>query len=392
MGSDTVVDLAQQTKKRHVNRTGVEPAAQARAFATWLVVGEHTDFAGGMVLVTPLHAHTHVAISPRSDLDIVVEAGGHSSTFTLAQMGDEGPVTLARRAAHLIQAMIQRQLLSRESKGFDITVASSIPSGLGVGEDAAFDTALALALAHRLEERDSAPVRAKLAEVTFQAAASHSPAVAVRARYATILRGRPGFVNVVDYADGAITQASVPATADTALFAVRPPKVGAPLVAEIVRRQEFHQQAAKAFGADSLRALPDAHGRVIEWLRAVHQVRGADGTPTELEATQWLTFQVQELQAATSVAQAIRALNSAEAYSLLSRSQDSIDELFGCSGVESHVAQLCRARGAVAARAAHAGVSTAAIAVVADVHADRFIESLTEDGFKVERLELHPGD
>lgn len=211
------------------------------------------------------------------------------------------------RLAGLIYTMIQRQMLSRESKGFDITVISDIPAEGGLGNDAAIDMALALALAYNAEDFDTPPTKAKLAEICHQAASNFGTTAPLKARYTTGIRGRAGFINILDFADGSITQAAHPAKPNkvVALSVFAP--VGKTQPAEIKRRQDFIEEATKAFGAESIRLLPDAQTRVLDWLKAVHEVRGTDGVPAPIEAGQWLDFHAAELESATTAVQLIRA-------------------------------------------------------------------------------------
>lgn len=77
--------------------------------------------------------------------------------------------------------MIHKQMLSRDTKGLDITVLSTIPEGVGLGENSAMDVALALALYR--ENIEEAPTKARIAEICSQSAFMFSETSVLRAAH-----------------------------------------------------------------------------------------------------------------------------------------------------------------------------------------------------------------
>src|SRR5699024_9193811 len=175
----------------HRERTGADPVSAAHAPATWLLIGEHVDHSGGVVLAALADPEVGVALSPRSDDLVTVVA--HVTTPTgvdvvedqislgvIAEMAasqqpsidergrPEEPPTpeggLAARVGGLVWTMINRQLLSRDTGGLDVTVVSDIPDGSGLGDEAALDVAFTLALLADSTDLDDAPMRTRLAE------------------------------------------------------------------------------------------------------------------------------------------------------------------------------------------------------------------------------------
>ena len=140
---------------------------------------------------------------------------------------------------------------------------------------------------------------------------------------------------------------------------------------------------------ESLRHLPDAAPRVRDWLEAVHKVHGPSGVPSLQEATRWLEFFEAETRRAQSMVPLLRSRNVAELSDIVAASQRALNDDYSVSGTDSALAQLCRSRGAVTARSAHAGVSNGVIAVVETTHASNFAADLVDDGLEV--IELRPG-
>lgn len=392
------VDAATRALKAHEARFG-EAKAVCSAPATWSLIGEHTDHSGGVVLMALADIRCAVAVTPRADRGFVVreiyreEPSGElvereSTCEAVAPNAEEATArSTAERIAGLVHTMMHRQMLSRETAGFDVTVVNDIPAGAGLGATVALDVAAALAFASHLEDLTSAPVKTKLAEVCFQSSQAFSPAPEVRARYTAALRGHSDAMNVIDYSDGSITQATNPVgpAAGTVALVVVPPR-GTARVEEVARRNGFIDQAAHAFGAENLQLLPDASTRVIDWLRAVHDVLGPEGVPLVEEASLWLQFMDKETADAKAVTAAIRSRRLGELYPVLARSQSHLADLLQLTDVDFTVAQLCLARGALSARSAEAGTSTAVIALVDGFRAENFAADLSGDGFTVIEL------
>jgi len=403
---------AERAARTHQETTGNVPAHVAHAPATWLLIGEHVDHSGGVVLAALAEQEAAVAVSPRAD-DLVrvtqVSTGPAGVTHitdevSMGVIGDlaaaqqpgiddrgrpETPPTpeggLAVQLAGIVWTLINRQLLSRDTGGLDVTVVSDIPDGAGLGDEAARDVAFALAVLGDSEEFDDAPGRARIAEVCTQAAEMFSPIAPLRARFTAALRGTGETVSVIDYADGSVTQAPHPQSADLEFYAVTVEHARVDRAADILRRRRFVEEACRAFGAESLRLLPDAPQRVIEWLQAVHKVHGTDDTPEIGEAAAWLAFEERETVRAQRLARALRARRPDDIWPVLAQSQSGLTGPYGLLGSEAMV-QLCLVRGALGARAASAGNVEAVIAGVDARRAESFTRDMSDDGLVVVKL------
>ncbi|MDO5669138.1 MAG: galactokinase family protein [Corynebacterium sp.] len=403
---------AERAAKTHQDKTGNAPAHVANAPATWLLIGEHVDYSGGVVLAALAEHQAAVAVSPRTDdlvkvTKLVTGPAGVTETSDEVSMGvigdlaaaqqpgidDHGrpetpptpPGGLAVELAGILWTLINRQLLSRDTGGVDVTIINDIPDGAGLGDEAARDVAFVLAVLGDCEELDDAPGRARIAEVCTQAAEMFSPVAPLRARYTAALRGAGDTVSVIDYADGSVTQAPHPQSADLEFYAITVDKPRTDRAEGISRRRRFVEEACRAFGTESLRLLPDAPQRVIEWLQAVHKVHGTDNTPEIGEAASWLAFEERETVRAQRLARALRARRTDDIWPLLAQSQSGLTGPYGLLGSEAMV-QLCLVRGALGARAASAGNVEAVIAGVDARRAGNFTRDMSDDGLVVVKL------
>lgn len=368
----------------------------ASAPGTWPLIGEHTDPAGGIVVTYLTSARTAVVLSPRLDDAIKVAAfnqDGVASGTWRAELSDGASgepaasgADPATRIAYLIETLVHRQLISRETHGYDVTALSDIPPQACLGEVAAFDAAVALALTGDSEDSGSAPHAAKLAEACA-ACATGLPPEQARYRYISALRGHAPGAHVVDYADGSITPLSdVLAALNAGAVMVQVPREFTPKHEELARRYAFFRDAAKAFGAENLRLLPEATPRVLDWLKAVHKVNGSEATPSLEEAQAWLNFAEQETARARAVVHAIRSRRTADVPRLLFESQQSLDEQLGVCEADTTVVELLQSRGALGARSIDAGNSIAVVAIVPLQKLENFTADLSHDGFASEVL------
>lgn len=411
------VSAAERVAEAHRKAVGV-PTAVAAAPATYSLIGEHIDHYGGVVLMGLASLRAAVAYSPRADTRIRVSVhrpGGEvrreeTSVAEVSRRGveqqpgvdDYGRPTIpplpaggiAARLGGLAWTLIHRQLLSRDTTGLDITVVNDIPHGVGLGAGAAVDAALVLALQAGDADLAEAPVRTRLAEICFQSNEMFSAVPPLRARYTAALRGSGNTVSVIDYSDGSLTQAPHPVDEQHRAFLVGLPEHRQPDQSagiDLVRRHRtFLDDACRAFGADSLRRLPDAVHRVLDWLQAVHQVRGPEGSPTVTEALGWLQFIETETHRAQLTAQALRSRRGPEIGSLLTESQAQLRPLLGVDA-DDELVQLCSVRGAVAARATSAGLGSGVFALVPAHRASFFAEDLAEAGLLVTELSRGEG-
>lgn len=385
----------------HREVTSAAPERVASAPATWVLIGENVDHFGGVTAVGLSHQRASAAVSLRGDdrLRLTVRAPGGDQLCeesalqsALASRDDASPTApLATRAlfrtAGLVHSLVSRQVLSRDTAGLDITIVSDIPAGAGLGALYAGDAALALALASLAGtgELDEAPTRARLAEICSASAASHSALSILRARHTAALRGAGETVSVIDYSDGGVTQAPHPGRLGVRIFSVTP-SLGAPYgdqAERITARRAFIDAASANFGVSSLRQLPGATERVVDWVAARREISGPDSAPAPETALEWMRYCESETLRSMAVAKALRSRRGDDLFTLLNSTSEAHDIV-----TPDDLVALALQRGATAARPAAAGMSQAVIAFVPLQDADRFAGHMGADH---EVLEIRPG-
>lgn len=380
----------------HVNRTGNAPLHTADAPGTFIVVGENSDHFGGITITGLTSLRAAAAVSPRDDNTIAVHCDFAGATTEdtadcgrIAELAEQESAdresSLAERFGGLVHTLVGRQMLSRDTAGMDITVISDVPLGAGLGALHAADAALALALLGGDSEIDSAPLRTRLADIASQSARIFSPLPVLRARHSAALRGREGTVSVIDYADGSLTQAPHPAKADVRILSISPSHgVAFDDGHAVARGRTFIDDACANFGVASLRQLPNAADRVVEWVDARHHVHGPDSAPTLETARAWVDFGEAETELSANAAKALRSMRTDEFFQTIGE-----PERTPGLPVPDQLVQLLQLRGARAARPAAAGMSQAALAYIPAAAADEVIAGLVADGLAI--VEITPG-
>ena len=283
------------------------------------VIGELTDFYGGTTIYGLTQYEVAVGIRHRQDdqINVTFQAQGqdavsssaslsHVSTYANAHLAGEKPQptadddSTAFEAAGLVWTMVHRQVLSRDTMGMDIHIVTDIPNPI-LGTIESTYAALALALAGNTEDINEAPMRAKLADLCTQSAHMFSLYPARTARFAAALRGtaqrgtEPQLCTI-DFADESVAPTN---HIDAPAWIAISDKSSATSKStandgEELRRRELLEQACHAFGVSSLRALPDADTRVVDWLRAVNRIHPEKATPSIEEVSAWIEYYEEE--------------------------------------------------------------------------------------------------
>ena len=132
----------------------------------------------------------------------------------------------------------------------------------------------------------------------------------LRARHSVALRGAEG-VSVVDYADGSLTQAPHPSRHGVRVFSLAK-ELGQPSTDQreaIADHRAFIDAACANFGVDSLRQLPDASARVVQWVEA-RRAAGDETAPAPEAARRWVQFCETETLRSLAAAKALRSVSA----------------------------------------------------------------------------------
>ena len=108
------------------------------------LMGEHTDYSGGLVLPVAIDRYVTLDVTPRADGGTVLSSAGFEGVTRLSSDGllDESSPPWGRYAAAVHRELAE---LGRPEVGIQGAVRSDIPAGAGVSSSAAFEVALATA-------------------------------------------------------------------------------------------------------------------------------------------------------------------------------------------------------------------------------------------------------
>ncbi|MEX2206931.1 MAG: galactokinase [Myxococcota bacterium] len=121
---------------------GGPPASAARAPGRVNLIGEHTDYNGGLVCPAAIELATRVSLRPRADL--LVRGHSRERGEAEAQLHDPPAGTWLDYVRGTARLLADAGPV-RES-GFEIAVLSDLPAGAGLSSSAALEAATALAL------------------------------------------------------------------------------------------------------------------------------------------------------------------------------------------------------------------------------------------------------
>ncbi|MFI8566095.1 galactokinase [Rhodococcus sp. NPDC078407] len=137
------VDLADGAAELFRTKFGGEPDGVWIAPGRVNLIGEHIDYAGGLVLPFALPYATAVAVRRRED-STMRAVSTHTDESWTGELGEIGPGTPSGWAAYV--AGVSWALREHGVGGVDVAVHSSVPVGSGLSSSAALECSFALAL------------------------------------------------------------------------------------------------------------------------------------------------------------------------------------------------------------------------------------------------------
>lgn len=129
---------------------GEEPAGVWSAPGRVNLIGEHTDYNGGLALPIALPHRTYVAAKPRVDRLVRLVSAQESSARTV-NLDEVGPVGSENQVdgwpAYVVGVAWAMEQSGNQLGGFDIAVDSCVPYGAGLSSSAALSSSVGVALA-----------------------------------------------------------------------------------------------------------------------------------------------------------------------------------------------------------------------------------------------------
>lgn len=287
----------------HTRAWGVNPTWIVSAPGTLAWLGEYVAPIGGTTIAHTIEPSVQVAISlattaPQGPHDLLnkTEAGMYFGVHSA------GPCPLAD-ADDVVRAVLDtvahQQSGLRRSTVLYVTIMSSIPPREGFGEHAAATAAITMTLATALSGKDDPPCPPALATLTAKALrqSAHSPTSWWRP--SVIFRSQPGTLTHLTQFDDAVTAlpfADERAPLHPVMLSATPTdedlEHAQAWASKAQRNDAFLWRACSTFGVETLRDLPSAPQRVLEWLDISRRDTTADDGPADypsvMEARRWL--------------------------------------------------------------------------------------------------------
>jgi galactokinase len=333
--------------------------ARGPALVTWApgrvnLIGEHTDYSGGLVLPVAIQLGVTVDVHARaSDISLTSRLLGSALPFRA-----DGAWPKAAGWARYAQAVAaELAVLGRPSVGLVATVSSDLPAGSGLSSSAALEVAIALALC-AVADWELEPMELALACQRAELRAVGVPC-GILDQAASIL-GREGAAVLLDCG-----------TLEHRLVSM--PRVAALLIADSgVERSLENTAYAQRRGEleDALRAVGAARSTAVQ----LSDLERVDGV-----AERRLRHVVTENERVRRFAAALESGDLASAGALLTASHTSLRDDYEVSISELDLlVELARDAGAYGARLLGAGFGGTVLVLVDHDHSDDVAELLRE--------------
>jgi len=322
------------------------------------LVGEHTDYNGGLALPIALPHRTFAAIAPRSDRTVRLVSGlddGHRWEGTLDDIRPGGVSDWVAYCAGPAWALREDGV---ELPGFDLALASCVPTGAGLSSSAAVECAVALALTSLAgESTDDDAARARLAALCVRAENEVAGAPTGGMDQATSLRAEAGHALLLDCRDDSVEHVALDLEA-------------AGLALLVVDTRVHHSLADGQYGRRRTTCEAAAARLGVTQLGDLDSIDTEDGRQTALarldgEEARRARHVLTEIARVREVVDAARAQDWTRMGTAMDASHESLRVDYEVSCVELDVAvEAARAAGALGARMTGGGFGGSAIALV----------------------------
>ena len=179
------------------------------------LIGEHTDYNGGLALPIALPHRTYAAVARRADDVVRLVSAQEPSGVREVRLADAAPGAVGGWAAYVVGVAWALREAGHAVGGFDLAIDSCVPFGAGLSSSAALEASVAVALdalhglglAGTVDAAGAATDdagRATLADVCVRAENEMAGAPTGGMDQAASLRARAGHALLLDCRDGAV--------------------------------------------------------------------------------------------------------------------------------------------------------------------------------------------
>ncbi len=334
--------------------TGSEPDGIWASPGRVNLIGEHTDYNGGLCLPIALPHRTYVAAAPRRDGRARLVTGLADGQTWEGKLSQIAPGSVVDWVAYCGGPAWTLREAGYPVPGFDLAIASCVPLGAGLSSSAAVECAVGLGLAELagrpLDGDDRA--RAELAALCVRAENEVAGAPTGGMDQAASLRTVAGHALLLDCLDGSVRH--IPFDLEHA---------GLELL--VIDTRASHSLADGQYAARRADCERAAAQLGIATLREVSDLTGALGRITDEVARRRVRHVVTEIDRVTRFVAAAEAGDWQLVGALMNESHDSLRDDYEVSCVELDVAvAAARSAGALGARMTGGGFGGSAIALV----------------------------
>lgn len=284
----TVDEGSARVRALFADRFGTEPDGVWSAPGRVNLIGEHTDYNGGLCLPIALPHRTYAAVraTPGSDVVRLVSAQERAEVREVA-LADVGPGTVEGWPAYVAGVAWALREAGHAVGGFEVAVDSCVPYGAGLSSSAALECAVAVALdalfglglAGTVEHPDDAG-RTVLVDACRRAENEIAGAPTGGLDQSSSLRTQAGHALLLDCLDASVRQVPFDLAAHgLALLVVDTRAEHALVDGQYAQRRASCEEAARRLGVQVLREVrPDTLG---DALAALAHGTGWDGSGSD---------------------------------------------------------------------------------------------------------------
>ena len=349
------------------------------------LIGEHTDYNGGLALPVALPHRTFAAVVRRDDDVVRLVSAQEPSGVREVRLADAVPGAVTGWAAYVVGVAWALREAGHAVGGFDLAIDSCVPFGAGLSSSAALEAAVAVALdalhglglAGQVDAAGAATHdagRALLADVCVRAENEMAGAPTGGMDQAASLRARAGHALLLDCRDGAVRHVPFDLAAHgLALLVIDTRAAHSHVDGEYAQRRAACEDAARRLGVASLRDVADDPRGDVWALEAL----AAD--PDGEVLVRRVRHVVSEIGRVTGFVAALDADDVTAVGPLMDASHASLRDDYEVSCRELDVAvDAARAAGARGARMTGGGFGGSAIALVGADDVDRVAQAVAD--------------
>ena len=321
------------------------------------LIGEHTDYNGGLCLPVALAHRTYAALRRRAD-DTARMASARYPDHVGLQLEQVRPGAVAGWTAYVAGTAWALRERGLAVPGFDVAVDSCVPVGSGLSSSAALSCSVALALdAVNALAQDRAALAADCVRAENEIAGAPTGGM----DQAAALRAQQGHALLLDCRDQSVRHVPFdPAAHGLALLVIDTRAEHALVDGQYAARRATCEESAALLGVATLRDLTDSPGRPASALEAL-----ADGTPEGELRVRRVRHVLTEIARVQDFVALLDAGGLRDVGPLLDASHASLRDDYEVSSHELDLAvEAARAAGALGARMTGGGFGGSAIALV----------------------------